>query len=270
MIPWRQLRPAAAQDLRFAGAGRMMAILALLTSATAAGTTPASAQGQIPERFENLQVLPKDIARDSLQSVMRGFTAALGVRCAYCHVEREDTQPPQNMDYKADDKANKKKARFMLKMVQNLNGTVLAELPERSDPAIDVTCATCHHGQSRPRTLQAVLAEVIQGQGIDAAVTRYRALRERFYGRDVYDFGAASLIGLAAELTASGKADDALRMLELDLEFYPTDANLTFALGETYREKGDNAKALEFYRKTLEIQPNNRRAQQMIQRLGGG
>jgi tetratricopeptide (TPR) repeat protein len=258
----RQLR-LTAQNVRHTS-GRMVASLAILVSFSALSATAAAAQGQFPEKFENLQVFPKDIARDSLQTVMRGFTAALGVRCSFCHVESEAT-PPQ-----PDYKANKKKARFMLKMVQNLNGTVLTELPDRSDPAVDVTCATCHHGQSRPRTLETVLAEVIQRQDVDAAIARYRALRERFYGRDTYDFGAGSLIALAGELTAGGKPDDAVRVLELDLEFYPTDGNITFAIGETYRQKGDNAKALEFYRKTLEIQPNNRRAQQMIQRMGGG
>ena len=51
--------------------------------------TPRPARAQIPEKFENLQVLPKDIPRDTLLRVMRGFTAALGVRCDFCHMERE-------------------------------------------------------------------------------------------------------------------------------------------------------------------------------------
>ena len=48
--------------------------------------TPLSrAAPQIPEKFENLQFFPKDIARDSLINIMRGFSFALGVRCQHCH-----------------------------------------------------------------------------------------------------------------------------------------------------------------------------------------
>ena len=54
--------------------------------AAGAGTTA----GQIPDRFTNLQVLPEDIPRDSLVSLMRSFTFATGLRCDGCHVMGEN------------------------------------------------------------------------------------------------------------------------------------------------------------------------------------
>ena len=60
---------------------RVSLLLAVLSSG--AGACPAAAQ--IPEKFVNLQVLPKDLARDSLVQIMRGFSFALGVRCQHCH-----------------------------------------------------------------------------------------------------------------------------------------------------------------------------------------
>ena len=41
---------------------------------------------QIPDKFENLKVLPKDIPQRELIDVMRGFAGALGFRCHNCHV----------------------------------------------------------------------------------------------------------------------------------------------------------------------------------------
>ena len=49
-------------------------------------TVPAAAQ--FPEKFTNLKVLPKDISRSELQSMMRGFAFALNVRCDHCHAEK--------------------------------------------------------------------------------------------------------------------------------------------------------------------------------------
>jgi thioredoxin reductase len=49
----------------------------------------APVPGQIPDKFTNLKVLPKDISKQELQSTMRGFAFALGVRCEHCHVEEK-------------------------------------------------------------------------------------------------------------------------------------------------------------------------------------
>src|SRR6185295_12413409 len=99
---------------------------------------PSLATAQIPEKFENLQVLPKDISHEDLLGIMRGFTAALGVRCQFCHVERAappGAPPgPPPTDFKSDSLAHKQMARFMLRMVDTLNHVVLLRLPNRDDP----------------------------------------------------------------------------------------------------------------------------------------
>src|SRR5262252_10523065 len=84
--------------------------------------------GQFPDKFENLQALPKDIQRDSLIQIMRGFSFALGVRCQYCHTGGDGVSFA-GVSFKSDDKAAKRNARFMIRMVDSLNHTVLAALP---------------------------------------------------------------------------------------------------------------------------------------------
>ena len=39
-----------------------------------------------PPRYANLKVLPKNTTKEQLDSVMKHFTAALGVKCNFCHV----------------------------------------------------------------------------------------------------------------------------------------------------------------------------------------
>ena len=47
------------------------------------------ALAQIPDKFTNLKVLPKDIAKRDLVETMRSFSMALGVTCQHCHVEKD-------------------------------------------------------------------------------------------------------------------------------------------------------------------------------------
>lgn len=140
----------------------------------------ASAAGQIPDKFENLQVLPKTISKKDLVAAMVNISLATGLRCENCHVG-EGGPELKNMTYPADDKETKRTARIMLRMVQAINQDYITNLGRESP--IKVECATCHHGVSRPQTLQALLAETLDRKGLTAAVAQYRDLRKDYYGR---------------------------------------------------------------------------------------
>ncbi len=173
-----------------------------------------------PDSFTNLKVLPRNINRDTLVALMAGFTRALGVRCTFCHVG-EESQPLASYDFAADDKLPKRKARIMLEMVGRINRTDLASLDERSNPPIRVQCFTCHRGIREPRPLQEVLTAAYQASGADSAVAAYTALRARYYGRAVYDFAEVALADLADVAAAAGRAGDAERFLELNIQHNP-------------------------------------------------
>lgn len=68
--------------------------------------------------YTNLQILPKDISNHDLDSVMHHFTAALGVKCNFCHV-RNDAE--HKMDFASDDKPEKQIARKMMLMSIDIN-----------------------------------------------------------------------------------------------------------------------------------------------------
>src|ERR1051325_10766728 len=105
---------------------------------------------------------------------MRGFTAALGVQCQYCHVqEAVEGSPRPQLKPDLDDKPQKNTARFMMRMADSLNRVLLAALPNRHSPSVTVSCATCHHGSPIPQTTGAMLAEAIEKTGVDSAIAQY-------------------------------------------------------------------------------------------------
>jgi tetratricopeptide (TPR) repeat protein len=231
--------------------------------ALTAFTQPASAQ--IPEKFENLQYFPKDIPRDTLVNVMRGFSFALGVRCQFCHAGGDGVSF-QGVNFASDDKVTKRNARFMLRMVDSLNRFAFAALPERQNPPVRIECTTCHRGNFVPSTLAATLGATLERKGLDSAVAQYRALRQNMeLGK--YDFGEWSMNEFARVLREQGKVAEAIAMLELNSEFFPNSPSISMGLGDMYRERGDKAKALERYKRVLERQPNNPVAKQRVEEL---
>jgi hypothetical protein len=230
---------------------------------------------QIPEKFENLQVLPKDIPRDTLVQIMRGFTMALGVRCTFCHVEKAAAAGAPggggggglNLDFFKDDKDNKKIARHMMRMRDSINKVFLASIPNRDNPPTNVSCQTCHRGLSKPTTIDAVLAATTQRAGIDSAIAEYRLLRnDMASGR--FNFGEQPVVEVARRLSAQGKHADAIKLLEMLQEFHPNQVGIDLQIAETQLAAGNRDQAIARYRAVLAKNPNNRGAQQALQRLG--
>jgi len=226
--------------------------------------TPALAQTpQTPWKGENLQFFPKDVSRPELVQRMREFSFALNVRCQYCHTGGNGISF-DGVNFASDEKPAKVKARAMLRMVDQINHSVLPQLPSRAEPHVEVACATCHRGLALPKSLQTTLLEVIAKDGIPAAVARYRALRQDTMVQGKYSFDEWEMNELARRLFEAKNTDAAIAMLELNGEFNPKSAAIDFQLGELHRERGERDLAIRRYRSALTKAPDH---QGVIQRL---
>ena len=243
----------------------MLRLVTLLMLALAMPEAPAQPQPP-PFVAKNLQYFPKDIPRDQLVQRMREFSFALGVRCQYCHVD--DPKQPMNFAlFALDDKPAKVKARGMLRMVDQLNTSMLPALPSRAEPRVVMECATCHRGLPLPKTLQTTLLEIVNKDGAAAAVARYRDLRTNQTLTGRYNFGEWEVNELARRLREAGKLDEAIAILEMNGEFYPKSADIDFGIGELYLQKGDKEKAAARYRIVLEKAPNHQGAKTRLEDL---
>lgn len=195
---------------------RLLATFLIVFSAVSVGA-------QSREEFKNLKVLPKDIPPAELRAMMNGFTRALGVRCVYCHVG-EEGKPFKPEDFPKDDKVAKRKARVMIQMVRDLNEKYLATIESPVQPPLHVECATCHRGAPQPRMLPDVLKATYDSSGVDTTISRYQALRGRYYGSAVFDFGEVALSEVARRAADSGHTGDAKQLLALNVEMNPKSA----------------------------------------------
>jgi len=225
----------------------------------------SAALAQIPDKFTNLQVLPKEVAKRELVASMRGIASDLGVRCAHCHVGPDNLQ---GMDFASDEKRSKRVAREMLRMVSLIEETVV-KLPghePESHPA--VTCYNCHRGLTRPpRDIRKVLEEAAAAEGIKGALTTYKSLRQEHYGKGRYDFSERSLNSLAQRMLEQQRTDDARAALELNREYFPSSASVEAAFGTLFLSSGEKEKARSAFRRALELDPEQPAARWGIQQL---
>jgi hypothetical protein len=103
-----------------------------------------------PPLYKNLKVLPKNINKEQMDSVMHHFSLSLGVRCNFCHIRNDSTK---TWDFASDANKHKLVAREMMKMTDKINEKYFDVAGSKNlSAALMVTCYTCHHGKVDPET----------------------------------------------------------------------------------------------------------------------
>ena len=107
------------------------------TAQKAPAPQTAPAEKTVEQVQKNIQVLT-GLPQSQLIPVMNYIGSSLGVKCTFCHVNKDG-----NWDFVSDEKPEKGTAREMIKMVQSLNKANF-----KGNPAVG--CFTCHRGSEHP------------------------------------------------------------------------------------------------------------------------
>ena len=114
-----------------------------------------------------------------------------------------------------------------------------------------------------PPTLDALRAELGK-QGFDHAPTIYAAML-----KDSPDFkldeSAVNMWGL--DLMEKNHLTEATELLKLNVQVFPTSSNAYDSLGEAYMKSGQKQLAIDNYKKSLELDPDNDNAKEKLKTL---
>jgi CubicO group peptidase (beta-lactamase class C family) len=109
------------------------------------------------------------------------------------------------------------------------------------------------------RSIADVIGKTIRDKGVKAGIAEYRELKTNspkdfmFQPRELNTVGYMLLQGMK-------DPKGAIEIFKLNIEMYPKYANGYDSLAEAYLENGERKKAIKFYAKSLELDPNNSNA----------
>jgi uncharacterized membrane protein len=115
------------------------------------------------------------------------------------------------------------------------------------------------------KSIAETLSATIASTGINPAVRQYHDLKAA--EASTYNFDEDELNNLGYELIRAKKFKEGIRVLQLNVEAYPQSSNVYDSLGEAYMDDGNNPLAIANYQKSLDLNPKNRGAVVMLQKL---
>jgi len=100
---------------------------------------------------------------------------------------------------------------------------------------------------------------------IKTVIEAYYNLKDEY--EDKYNFKESQLNILGYRIMELGKTKDAIKIFKLNVEEFPDSYNVYDSLGEGYFMDGNMKLAEKYYKKSLELNPDNDNAKKMLERI---
>jgi len=136
--------------------------------------------------------------------------------------------------------------------------------PAENDIETGALTVTVFPAEEAPPT-EVQFMNIINERGVETAVQLYRKFKSSNPGHIF--FREANINVLGYQYLQTGRVQEALSLLELNTEEFPTSANTWDSYGEVCMAVGDYPKALENYKKALEILPQDTNINEQLRNL---
>ncbi len=110
------------------------------------------------------------------------------------------------------------------------------------------------------------LESLIASRGLEAAVAEYR---KSIAGNERYNVAENELNALGYKYFQSGRTAEAVAVFEINAEAFPRSWNVWDSLAEAYLSRNDEEKAEEFYKKSVELNPENQNGKTQLSLIRG-
>jgi tetratricopeptide (TPR) repeat protein len=117
------------------------------------------------------------------------------------------------------------------------------------------------------QSINVPLLKTFEKEGTSAMIAQYKTLNND--KKSPYINTESEINRLGYQLLQRNQVDAAIAIFELNVAAYPDSFNTYDSLAEAFMTKGEKNKAIEFYKKSLEHNPDNDNAKKMLQKLGG-
>ena len=109
--------------------------------------------------------------------------------------------------------------------------------------------------------------KILNEDGIEKAVSWYKEVKDETFSKLRYRFRESEFNSIAYRYLGDKEYTKAIAVFTFNTKAYPRSANAWDSLAEAYMIKGENEKAIKFYKKALELNPENAGAKKNIKIL---
>lgn len=123
------------------------------------------------------------------------------------------------------------------------------------------------HGKDYSLPKQSIansLLAVIQDKGIDAGMAHYESIKDS----ENYELIEREMNSIGYQLMNDEKVEAAAKVFKINIDAFPKSSNVYDSYAEALMNLGKNDLAIEYYKKSLDLNPNNQNGIDYLKKLG--
>ena len=109
------------------------------------------------------------------------------------------------------------------------------------------------------------LNQTIEKEGVEEAISQFNKIKS---DKESYSYNERELNLLGYSYLRANKIEEAIAIFKLNIQEYPKSGNVYDSYAEALMVKGENEGAIENYKKSLELNPNNKHGIDQLKKLG--
>jgi len=110
-----------------------------------------------------------------------------------------------------------------------------------------------------------LLNQKINETGISDAINEFNKLKSN---KEAYSYSERELNSLGYDYLRANKIDEAIGIFKLNMQEFPQSSNVYDSYAEALMVKGENNEAINYYKKSLALNPENLNAVEQLKKLG--
>lgn len=110
-----------------------------------------------------------------------------------------------------------------------------------------------------------LLNQKINETGISDAINEFNKLKSN---KEAYSYSERELNSLGYDYLRANKIDEAIGIFKLNMQEFPQSSNVYDSYAEALMVKGENDEAINYYKKSLALNPENLNAVEQLKKLG--
>ena len=149
--------------------------------------------------------------------------------------------------------------KHLIVLLNNTGGAVLGEI---NTAILSILYGTSY--EMPKKSVAFSLLDVIIKNGLTSGLEHFKMIKNS----DNYSLNEDELNSVGYNLLNADKVTEAIEVFKLNVEAFPKSGNVYDSLGEAYLVDGNEKLAIDNYKKSLEIDPTNTNAKNVLKKLG--
>ncbi len=219
-------------------------------------------------KFQTKRVIRKDSSVEAVGDLtIKDVTKEVQIKMDYCSGRQNDVRKDTQVVFTGGATINRKDFGVAgdnwSRIKEGITAVAFDVEIELSILGTQINAPNFTNWVNDPDTPQGKIYKMISEGNIENGIQEFRkmkAAKEKELAPDTLDTVAHMLL-------KENKVNEAIRIFQENAEFFPDDSNVYDSLAEAYSVQGDRVNATKYYKKSLEMDPYNANALEVLRHL---